>query len=155
MIHSRNNVQGFTFIEVMIAITLLATFGTSLFMVQSNILSKIFNTHRQIIYNNDMQLEEMNFMMKVQRAILQKKSPDNVTIETKKKNPDRTIALNMKPIAEQSSLYKTFGKQVQLVQTTIAHDQYNDSWYSFIYIPELKEKQSNAIAEQTTPKATP
>lgn len=152
MIHSSHNNSGFTFIEMMIALTMLATFGTSLFMVQSNILSKVWSTHRQITYSNDIEQAEFDLLMKVQQAVLQKKSPDNIVVEAKKKNPERSITVIMKPITEQSTLRKAFGKPVRFIQTTIAHDQYKDVWYSFIYIPEPKENEPSTKAESTTPK---
>lgn len=136
--------QGFTFIEVMVAIMLLATFGISLFTVQTNILSKILMTHRQLVYSNDIQKEEFDYLMKLQQAILQKKSPDQVTIQTTKNNPARTVTVTMKPIAEESSLYKTFSKQVRILETKIAHDKYQDTWYSLVYIPELQDQKAGA-----------
>lgn len=149
---SRITRNGFTFIEMMIALTLLATFGTSLFLMQTNILSKVFNTHRLVMYSGDVVQELLNLNMKLKQTVLQKKSLDTIKIETKKKNPERTITVTMKQISEASSLYKSFGKQVRLVQTTITHDQYKDVWYSFEYIPELNEKTNSAKSQTEIPK---
>lgn len=148
------NRSGFTFIEMMIALTLLATFGTSLFLVQTNILSKVFNTHRLFTYSNDILQQQFDLHMKLQQAVLQKKSIDTIKIEAKKKNPERTVTVTMKQIPEQSSLHKSFGKQVRFVQTTITHEQYKDTWYSFEYIPELDEKAASAKAPNETPKVS-
>jgi len=145
--------NGFSFIEMMIALTLLAVFGTSLFLVQTNILSKILTTHRLVAQSNDIDQELQQFQMQLHQAILQKKAPETATLSITKQNPDRTISIKLNPIAEKSSLHKIFAKQVRMTQITIKQDQYQTTWYSLLYIPAINPKPE-AQAKNKTEVAT-
>jgi prepilin-type N-terminal cleavage/methylation domain-containing protein len=147
MKHFKNSHTGFSFIEMMVALTLLATFGTSLFLVQTNIFAKILSTHRMVIQSNDIDQELVQFQIKVQQAIIQKKSPEKITINIKKQHPDRTISIKMKEIAQGSSLHKIFAKYVRIVQITIVQDQYQNDWYSFMYIPPISSQEASSKTE--------
>ena len=142
MIPSKINKSGFTFIEMMIALTMLATFGSSLFLVQSNMLAKVFTTGKLVLYSDDTVGPQQKFIQKVQQTILQKKSADAVTIEEKKENPERTVTVKTNQINEQSSLYKQFGKRVRIMKTTILHDGQTSNWFKFLYIPEAADDKA-------------
>lgn len=139
---------GFSFVEMMIALTLLSIFGTSLFVTQTNILSRILTTHQLVIQSNDVDQALQQFHMQLYQAILDKKDPNTITTTIQHKNPDRTITLKLQPVAEQSSLHKNFSKQIRFIHiTTSLQDNKKIDWYTLFYVPQI-----NPQPEKKTPK---
>lgn len=148
MIHFKNLRLGFSFIEIMVALTLLGIFGSSLFLVQSNIFSKVSKTHQSLFFNQDILYDIFQLKNKIHQAVLEKKSVDGITIQEDKKNPDRKINIKLLKISEQSEL-KDFSKTIRIVQSSATYDgQRTLNRFSFMYIPELiEEKKEEAKLE--------
>ena len=141
MNHFKNRSIGFSFIETMIAITLLSIFGSSIFLVQTNLFSKILKTHLLVQDSFDIDHEILNFHLKIQQALLKKESPESVKYETTKTYPDRKITFTCKPIDQKSSLYKNFSNNVYIIQATIFHSQTTTKWHSFFYASNNSKNQ--------------
>lgn len=149
MIPFKNLNTGFSFIEIMVALTLLGIFGSSLFLVQSNIFLKVSKTHQKLFFNQDFSYDMFQLKNKIQQAVLNKKSIDGITVQEHKKNPDRTINLKLLTISEQSEL-ASFAKHVRIVKSTATYDQTkNINWFNLVYIPELTEEEPK---EKNQPK---
>ncbi len=151
MIPFKNLKPGFSFIEIMVALTLLGIFGSSLFLVQSNIFSKVSKTHQALFFNQDSVYDIFQLKNKIHQAVLQKQSVNTLTIQEDKKNPDRKIHIKLLNISDQSEV-KDFSKHVRIVQSSATYDGTRTlNWFSFMYIPELvQEKKEEAKSEQQT-----
>ncbi len=160
MIHFKNLKQGSSFIEMMVALTLLAIFGSSIFLVQSNIFTKIFKTHQTALINQDVTQELITLKTKIQQTVLQKKEVDVIALHEVKKNPERKIDLTLQKIPASSSLFKTFEKNIRIVQNTITYENNRKAtWFTFTYIPVIQKQAKNDTAistnsAQVTPSAT-
>ena len=135
---------------MMIALTLLSTFGTSLFLVQSTIFSKLSKTHQALTNMLELDKQLLKFNQDIQFAIQQKKSIDSVSLHHEQKNPDLTVDIKLKQIDPNSKLFKDFGKHVRIVQASITQDKNSDVWWDFVYAPPASEGQEQA---STQPKA--
>jgi prepilin-type N-terminal cleavage/methylation domain-containing protein len=157
MISFKNLKSGFSFIEMMVALTLLAIFGSSIFLVQSDIFSKIFKTHQAADTNQDVIQELIKLKTKIEQTVLQKKEIDAIALHETKKNPNRKIDLTLKNIPENSTLYKTFGKDIKIVQSSITYENnYKVTWHTFTYIPKIVEKpKEQPKADTQTPNSNP
>ena len=137
------------FIEMMVALTLLSIFGTSLFLVQTNIFSKLSKTHTTVVNMFALDEQLLKFNQDVQFALQQKKPLDNITLHQQHKNPDYTVDIKLKKFDQNSKLFKDFGTNIRLMQATISQDsptsQNPDVWYSFIYEP-VQDKESQQAA---------
>lgn len=143
MIPFKNLRHGFSFIEIMVALTLLSIFGSSLFLVQNNIFSKVSKVHKALFFNQDVIYDIFQLKNKVYQAVLEKKSADAITIHEDKKNPERKINIKLLKISDQSEL-KDFLKYVRIVQSSATYDTKETlNWFSFMYIPELREEEKS------------
>lgn len=145
--------DGFLFIEMMVALTLLATFGSSLFVVQTNVLQKLFKTHTTITKMFELDKQLLQFTQDMQFALSQKKTIDSIKLHHENKSPAYVVDINMKNIAQTSKLFKNFGKDIALVQATIKEDNRSDSWWHFAYIKtaDTKDDTQKSSAKKTTP----
>lgn len=155
MIHFKSHNAGFSFIEMMIALALLSIFGTSLFLVQTNILSKLSKTHTAVTNMFALDEQQIKFHQDIQFALLQKKPFDNIVLHHKNQNHDYTVDIKLKKIDQQSKLFKNFATNIRIMQATVSQDssmmKNSDNWYSFIYEPvQEKDKQESV---QTPAKA--
>jgi hypothetical protein len=57
------------------------------------------------------------------------------------KNPAYTIDIKIKPLEQNSKLFKDFGKNIGLVQATIVQDNKPEIWWNFIYTATPKEDE--------------
>ncbi len=132
---------GFSFIEIMVALTLLAIFGTSLFLTQTNLLQKLLKTHTSVInlFETDQQL--LQFQQQVQQALQQKKSPESVKLHHENKQLLLTTDIQVKRFSSGSKFFKDFEKTVGLVQATTQQDHTSEQWWSFIYLVAPKEDE--------------
>lgn len=147
MIPFKNLKYGFSFIEIMIALALLGIFGSSIFLVQNNIFSKIFKTHQSLFFNQDIIYDSIQLKNKIHLAVLEKQSVDSITIQESRKNPDRKMTIKLLPISSDSEL-KSFSKNLRIVQSSATYnDQRTIQWFNFIYIPKLTKE------EEKSPKA--
>ena len=141
----KNLKSGFSFVEIMIALTLLGIFGSSLFLVQSNIFSKIFKTHQSLFFNQDIMYDSVQLKNKIHQAILKKESIDNLTIQENRKNPERKISLKLIPISKESEL-APFSKNLRLIQSSATYDdQRVIEWFNFVYIPKLTKEEAKSL----------
>ncbi|MBP6892748.1 hypothetical protein KBB68_04190 [Candidatus Babeliales bacterium] len=126
----------------MVAMTLLAIFGTSLFLTQTNLFQRLLKTHTAIInlFETDQQL--LKFHQQIQQALQQKKPVDSVTFHHENKNPSYVTDIKIKHFSNDSKLFKDFEKTVGLVQATIQQDNKSEDWWSFIYIAKPKEDEN-------------
>ncbi len=144
MIHFKNH-KGFSFIEMMIALTLLAIFGSSLFMMQSNLLTRLFKTHVHVINLFEMDKQILQFNQKLQDDLAEKKSLDAINLHKKNQNPEYVLDAKVKAINQNSALFKNFDKKIGIIQTTIQQDRRSSTWHTFAYIvpPEKKDSKSD------------
>ncbi|MBI2344802.1 prepilin-type N-terminal cleavage/methylation domain-containing protein [Candidatus Dependentiae bacterium] len=151
MIPFKNLKAGFSFIEIIVALTLFAIFGSSLFLVQSNIFSKVLKTHQILFFNQDNIYHIMQLKNKIHHAVAEKQSVDTIKIKENKKNPDRSIDLKLINISDQSEL-KNFSSNVRIVESSVTyHDNRTIKWFSFVYIPEIAQDKQKE--ESKTPQA--
>lgn len=147
MIPFKNLKSGFSFVEIMIALALLGIFGSSIFLVQNNIFSKIFKTHQSLFFNQDIMYDSIQLKNKIHQAVLEKQSVDSITIQENRKNPDRKMSIKLLPISNESEL-KSFSKNLRIVQNSATYnDQRTIQWFNFMYIPKLTKE------EEKSPKA--
>ena len=147
--------DGFLFIEMMVALTLLATFGSSLFLVQTNVLEKLFKTHTTITKMFELDKQWLQFTQNMQFALSQKKPIESIQLHHTNKNPDYVVDIKMKNIAQSSKLFKNFGKYAALVQASITQDNRSDTWWSFAYIKTPDKKDKDEAKQSSTAKTTP
>lgn len=147
MIHFKNLKSGFSFIEIMVALTLLGIFGSSLFLVQSNMFAKVFKTHQTLFFHQDIVHDLLKLKNKIHQAILQKQPIDAITVQENKKNPDRAINLKLYKISENSEL-KEFAKNVRIVESSATYDNKQTvTWFDFVYIPKLIQSDKKEEAK--------
>lgn len=144
--HLKNHKPGFSFIENMVAITLLAIFGTSLFLTQTSLFDKLLKTHTTIINLLETDQQLLKFHQQIQEALQQKKSPESVTLHHENKNPHYVTDIHVKRFSNNSKFFKNFEKTVGLVQATITQDNKSEQWWSFMYLvaPKKGTSESNA-----------
>lgn len=150
MIHLKNHKPGFSFIEVMVALTLLAIFGTSIFLTQTSLFSKLLKTHTT--FNNMLETDQqlLKFNQQIQQALIEKKSIENITLHHENKNSGYITDIKIKSLQPNSQLFKNFEKKIGLVQATITQDNKSETWWSFIYTVasqehEKKDKKSQEV----------
>lgn len=158
MMNLANKQLGFSFIEITIALTLLSIFGTSLFVSQSTVLTKLIRTHLQVVQSGDGALALQQLHLKMAQAALKKEDSTSVKVSLTLQNPEREIAAQLQPISEKSSLYKTFAKKVRLVKITSTLNGKQHHVYALQHIPQLNPKASkkddNSVTPQNAPKGT-
>ncbi|MBP9764912.1 prepilin-type N-terminal cleavage/methylation domain-containing protein [Candidatus Babeliales bacterium] len=143
MIPFKNKNTGFSFIEMMIALTLLAVFGTSIFLVQANITSKVFKTHTALQPSYDMNYLLYQLNNKILQATIRKEDVNALSVSVEHKNPQETITLTLHPIAEKSELYKPFSKHIRAVHITQKTNDSTKVIHTFAYIPTIKNDDKN------------
>ena len=139
-----NNHKGFSFIEMMIALTLLAIFGSSLFMVQSQLLKSLVKTHINVISLFEMDKQMLQFNQKLQNELAEKKSIETINLHKENQKPAYKFDAQIKPINKNSALFKKFDKKIGIIQTTIEQDSKKSTWHTFAFImpPEKNDKAS-------------
>ncbi len=146
---AKNNLMlpGFTFIEIMIALMLLATFGTSLFMMQATIFQKVSKPHSTVASLLELDQEMINLKMQIVQAFKDQKELTSIKIHTQKHDPERSIDIVIKPIKETSALFKKFGKNVSVVQATTTREKQKNEWFTFLFTPPKVEEAAPKKAE--------
>ncbi len=135
----------------MIAITLLAIFGTSIFLTQASLLAKLQKTHTTIINLLETDQQLLKFHQQIQQTLQQKKSPESVMLHHENKNPSYLSDIKVKRFSNNSKFFKNFEKTDGLVQASITQDNKTENWWSFIYIaaPKEDEKKENQAKKGT------
>lgn len=148
----KTNISGFSFIEIMVAITLLAIFGTSLFLTQTSLLKKLLSAHTSVINLLETDQQLLKFHQQVQQALQQKKSPESVSLHHENKNPLYVTDIKVKHFSNNSKFFKDFEKTVGLVQASITQDNKSQDWSNFIYL--VAPKEENSQKDDPAAKAT-
>lgn len=135
--------SGFTILEMMVALTLLATLGTSIFMIQSRLFSKITKAHllTQITLNIDKELFE--FYVNIEQLLSQKKSPKDLKRTFTAQNPHREITLQLEPINPASTLYSVHNENLYWIKVAIKSEQSVQNMKLLFYAPEPQEEPKN------------
>ncbi|MBI2353320.1 hypothetical protein HYV11_03725 [Candidatus Dependentiae bacterium] len=139
----KNHKLGFAFIEVMIAVMLLALFGTQLFFSQSTIFSKITKMHAKIM--TVLRLQSILPEINIQKLNLlkQKKSLQELSLKKDFSYPSQTIVFNIKKISDKSELFKKFNKTLRMVEQTVTeYDLVKEKAISFLYVPLVVTEES-------------
>lgn len=146
MIHSKdlNNKSGFTFIEVVIAITITGLILSSLFALQSTMLNNIVRDHfkiSRIFYIKNFMQDPAN-LKKAKESIISSKSDGKVEKEID--DPKMKLKYQLKKPNEKSTISKSF-KDVPLINATGTWQglkgQEEETFVGLIYIkPETKKE---------------
>lgn len=139
MKHFKNLNPGFTIIESMFALTLLTIFGTSLFMLQTNILFKTTLAHYKVIRTLNLHKLKRTFDTQIFKKTQNNESIDNVHVEMKLKAPDTELSIKTKKIPEQSKLHKKFEKNLYIVHHTAKIDNKKDDFITLLFAPSTEE----------------
>lgn len=143
MIHFNNHKPGFSFIEVMIAILLLAIFGTSLFITQAKIISTVSKTHSKVINAFLYTTSLPELITKKIDAKKQNKSLETISINKKITYPEATIQTSVKKLSEKSELFKDFGNYLTLVNQSITREEKTSHIVNFLFTPPIEKKEEN------------
>jgi len=161
MIHFKNHnpsiLPGFAFIEIIIAIILLAIFGSSLFMTQARIFSTVARAHNKVVQTLQSTAMLPEFILKKMDTVKEKKPLESIILHKEIKYPPIIIDEKIKKIPEKSELFKDFGNYLQLVDQTIDYDDKKSHMIRFIFTPPVEKKDEGAakgITNQTA-KSTP
>jgi len=141
MMHLPRSKPGFTFIEIMIALMLLSTFGTSLFMMQATIFQKVAKPHSTVANLLELDQEMINLKIQILQTVKAQKELTSVKIHTQKQDPERSIDVVIQPIKETSALFKKFGKNVSVIQATTTREKQKDQWLTFLFTPPKAEEE--------------
>lgn len=145
----KNHKNGFAFIEIMIAILLLAIFGTNLFMTQAKIFSNVWRTHDKVINTIESNLILPEFITKKIDAKKERKPFDTINIQKEIKNPPSKIQLVLKKINEKSEIFKDFENDVHLITQTIIRNDKKSQIISFLFTPPVEQKEQSSNTESS------
>lgn len=136
-----NHKPGFSFIEIMIAIMLLAIFGSSLFITQTKMLSTVSKTHSKII--NTLQWAAMipDFIIEKVNAEKQKKPFETISVNKKILYPEMTAQVSVSKIPENSDLFKKIGNYLVFANFTITRDDNTNHMINFLFNPPVEKAQ--------------
>ncbi len=128
------------FVEIMIAIFLLAIFGTSLFVTQAKIFAVCAKTHAKVAYIAQSDALRTDFAVQLARAARDKKSFDTIAIDKTVSYPPSTVHLSLQPFASDTEVYQKFEKQMRCVMVTSSIGDIQYSKGSFLWTPDLKKE---------------
>lgn len=151
----RSTLPGFSFIEVMIAITLLAIFGSSLFLVQTSLLSRLTKTHTQVINTLELDKQMAEWNLQVQQAFQDKKTADIIKLHHEHTNPYYTVDIKCNHMSKDSALFEDFHEKLFIVQATLKHDNKQDSSWTILYFPPHEAEKTDPKKDQESPKGQP
>lgn len=137
MMHSKNHNPGFTLLEVMFALALLSIFGTSLFMMQSTIFSKVSKAHNRITGLINLEALKVNFDLKYFNA--QQSNQPVTSLSDSKDFGSMKATLNLKPIPEKSMLHAPFARYIKILDHTATFDTRQEKFIAFMFIPPAEE----------------
>lgn len=144
----RRLMPGFTFMEIMISLAILSTFGTSLFMMQATIFQKVEKPHITVVNLLELDKEMINLKIEIDQAIKEKKELSAIKLHRQKQDPERAIDISITPIKETSQLFKKFGKNVSIIKAVTTQGKQSDQWFTFLFTPPTVEE-----AEPKKPEA--
>lgn len=143
----KNHNPGFIFIEIIVAIALLAVFGTNLFISQAQIFSNINKTHRKVL---DVMLSSSiipDFIKQLSDTKKEQKPIDSIVIN--KDIQSAQIHIEIKKIMDKSELFENFENYIQIVEQTIIYDNKKNKMISFLFTPP-QTKENNSPKQTNT-----
>jgi len=136
MIHSRNK-NGFTLVEVLVSLAIVALVLTPIYVTQGTVLQRVGHYARVL---DRFMFADLFF---VDSAIALGKDAKQMTLEKKIDTPLTFLTYEFKPMPDASPLKKF--KDLYLEKVTIRYDEagrkYRDELVSFHYRPEKKSKE--------------
>lgn len=148
--------SGMSLIEVMLALTIFAIFGSSLFMMQQYLFERMIFSQKKLISFLRMQEELVIYQNSIIKELCDYENGSvEKSLEEKNKNfykPDMIIKTTTKSKLEgvgqdnKESLFKKF-KNLHLVCVSAEDAEDTDSYsygklFTFTYIPELKKENN-------------
>ena len=133
MIHSKNH-NGFTLIEVLLALSLMAMILTPILISQNTIMSSVS------YFANSLQriMSAKNYLVSAHKNALQDKTTGPRTIE----NPATTLTYKKdRTTAAMAKQYKDVYRETVLIEWTEDTNKRQDTLVSFIFKPEKKTEQ--------------
>jgi prepilin-type N-terminal cleavage/methylation domain-containing protein len=153
MIPSKNH-NGFSFLEMMVALALLAIFGSSIFLVQTNLFDKLRRTHETIINTLALDQYVLQFQQKTLIALSEQQKAESITLQHDHHDPDYTVDIKFKPIAQESKLFKRCNGNVSWVQATVTQDKNPQLWSLLMYTKPDEKKEAAKDTKAQDAKAT-
>lgn len=142
MKHFKHLEPGMSFIEVVVAIGILAMFGTSLFTMQTYLFERIVISQRKIIANLRMQTELIAYQTDILKELFAQKGPVQESLKPKVKefeSPEMTVKIQTVSDFKETPL-KNY-KNLYLIEVQAANQdkEYGHAYY-FTYIPKVAKK---------------
>lgn len=142
MKHSKHLKEGMSFIEVVAAITILAIFGSSIFLMQTYLFERIIISQRKLSATLRMQKELVAYRLEILKELLAHKGPIEESLKEKSKqfsDPDMMIAIKTHSDFKNTK-FKDY-KDLYLITAQAKHqEQEYAALYTFIYIPKVPKK---------------
>jgi prepilin-type N-terminal cleavage/methylation domain-containing protein len=137
--------SGMSLIEVIIAIAILAIFGTSLFLMQEYLYDRMHISQKKLIANLQMQSQLITYQTNILKELFEQNGPVEKSLQEQIKeftHPDMIIKINSRSdfsagADQKETSFKDF-KNLHLITAQAEHDEkeYGKS-YIFMYIPEV------------------
>lgn len=150
MMHSKNH-KGFSFIEMMVALAMLAIFGTSIMIVQTSLFEKLIKGHTKLLNMFVIDQYIVQFNEQVQQALQDKTSVETIALHHDNKNPEYTVDIKINPVATESALAKKFGSNIGITQITVKNNEITDTWYTLISTKSNTEPKKNNPEQKAPP----
>lgn len=134
--------SGMSIIEVMIAIAILAMFGSSLFLMQEFLFDRMIASQRMLIANLRMQAELTDYQINILKELLNQDESVKKGLQKHIKNfvaPDMSVKITTKSDFKETSLEDFKNLHIITVQAEQDKKEYGKS-YIFAYIPEVSKK---------------
>lgn len=133
---------GMSFIEVILAIGVLAMFGSSLFLMQAYLFDRIAISQKMLTAKIQMQTELIAYRLEILKELYGFKGPVTDSLKEKIKefsHPDMTVSIKTRQDFKETQ-FKDF-KDLYLITSKAQYKDklYSDS-YTFIYIPKVPKK---------------
>lgn len=131
MIRSKNH-SGFTLIEVMLALIIVASVGTIIFGIQWQALQAVTRKAQQLH-----RIFYAKYFMGQARQLLEKSDdPRNYALEQKQKNPETYLRYTMEPVNKDSTLSKQKDVYKETIAIKSSPTGFATNLVSFFYITE-------------------
>ena len=132
-------------IEVIIAIAILAIFGTSLFLMQEFLYNRMHVAQKKLIANLNMQGELIVYQTNILKELFEQNGSVEKSLQPQVKeftHPDMVVKVSSRSdfsadADQKESAFKDF-KNLHLITVQAEHDEkeYGKSYF-FVYIPEV------------------
>ena len=142
MKHFKHLKPGMSFIEIVAAISVLAIFGSSLFLMQAYLYERIAISQKVLCAKLHMQTELIAYRIEILKELFAQKGPVTDSLQDKSKDfthPDMTVQIKTRSDFKETK-FKDF-KDLYLIttQAKLQDREYGNS-YTFIDIPKVPKK---------------